>query len=140
MLDVAADCLEVTAPGLALPKNLEFHSYVRQSESAKKSKQPKYATDTELLLHSTSHHNLDYTAREERHSGSKPLLNHFLGIFDPKTGDMQVIEAKKMIVRGTVRAKQASAESMGRRDAQKVGVLAWQILPWYFPVLIHNRL
>lgn len=72
------------------------------------------------MLHSTAHRSLDYTAKAEGPRGTKPALNHFLGIYDPKTGKLQVVEAKKMTVRGAVRAKQASAAATGERDAKQV--------------------
>lgn len=57
--------------------------------------------------------------------GVKPPLNHFLGIYDPKTGKLQVVEAKKMVVRGTVRAKQASDAAMGERTTKQVRILSY---------------
>lgn len=63
---------------------------------------------------------MDYTAKEEGIRGSTPLVNHYVGVYDPKTGKMQVVEAKKMILRGAVRAKQASTAAMGERDAKEV--------------------
>lgn len=50
----------------------------------------------------------------------KPLVNHFVGVYDPATGKMQVVEAKKMVIRGAVRAKQASASAMEENDQKQV--------------------
>lgn len=91
-----------------MPTNIPFYSYVPRDQPVAKEKKSKNAAHKELLLHSTSHPNLDYTAKEETQRGSKPLVNHFVGIYDPATGKMQVIEAKKMVVRGAVRSKQAA--------------------------------
>lgn len=55
-----------------------------------------------MVLHSTSHPLMEYTGREV----STPGLQHFIGIFDPKSGKMEVVEAKKMVVRGAVRSQQ----------------------------------
>lgn len=38
------------------------------------------------------------------------MLNHYIGIYDPTTGKMEVMEARKMVVRGVVRAHEATAE------------------------------
>ncbi|KAI8660520.1 hypothetical protein NCS57_01029600 [Fusarium keratoplasticum] len=108
-----------TIPGFELPKNTPFHSYAPKNGAKSKTKQPKSAGEKEFLLHSTAHRSLDYTAKAEGPRGSKPALNHFLGIYDPKTGKLQVVEAKKMTVRGAVRAKQASAAATGERDAKQ---------------------
>lgn len=51
------------------------------------------------------------------------MVNHFVGIYDPKTGKMQVIEAKKMVVRGSVRAKQLSEAAAKELDYNQVGSL-----------------
>ncbi|RSL71056.1 hypothetical protein CEP54_001456 [Fusarium duplospermum] len=108
-----------TVPGFELAKNTPFHSYAPKNGAKSKTKQPKSAGEKEFLLHSTAHRSLDYTVKAEGPRGTKPALNHFLGIYDPKTGKLQVVEAKKMTVRGAVRAKQASAAAMGERDAKQ---------------------
>lgn len=98
-----------------MPSNLVFNSYIPKNASSKSKK----AADKALLLHSTTHRNLDYTAREEESRDSKPLLNHFIGIYDPKTGKLQVVEAKKMVVRGAVRSKQVPT-SADQTETKKV--------------------
>ncbi|KAL2202146.1 hypothetical protein CC79DRAFT_170523 [Sarocladium strictum] len=98
-------------PGIQIPNNLSFNSYAPQEVAQSKSKSKKHAGGSELLLHSTSHRSLDYTAREEGARTSKPLLNHYIGVYDPRTGKMQVVEAKKMVVRPQVRAKETEAEA-----------------------------
>lgn len=65
---------------------------------------------TELLLHSSAHQELDYTAREEEAGGADTLLKHYVGVYDPETGKMEIMEARKMVVRGVVRAHQATAD------------------------------
>lgn len=100
-----------------MPSDLVFNSYLPKNASSKSKK----TADKRLLLHSTSHRSLDYTAREEEEArDSKPLLNHFIGIYDPKTGKMEVVEAKKMVVRGTVRSKQVPT-STSQQQEKKVG-------------------
>ena len=101
-----------------MPKNIHFHSYGPRDQIT--GKKTKNAAQRELLLHSTSHPNLDYTAKEEVQRGSKLLVNHFFGIYDPKTGKMQVIEAKKMVVRGAVRSKQAAEAEAAEKKMNQV--------------------
>lgn len=64
----------------------------------------------ELHLHSSEHQKLDYTAREEEAGGKDALLKHYVGVYDPETGKLEVMEARKMVVRGVVRAQQAVPE------------------------------
>ncbi|KFA47331.1 hypothetical protein S40293_06052 [Stachybotrys chartarum IBT 40293] len=99
-------------PGVQLPDNLTFHSYMRQDDVKSK----KDIFDKELAIQSTSHHSIDYTGKEEAPRG---LLNHYLGIYDPQTGKLQVVEAKKMVIRPSVRARQATAAQMGEREAKQ---------------------
>ncbi|KAF4956429.1 hypothetical protein FSARC_11565 [Fusarium sarcochroum] len=108
-----------TANGFEVPKNIPFHSYAPNAGGKSKPKQPKSAGEKEFLLHSTAHRSLDYTVKSDGTRGSKPALNHFVGIYDPKTGKLQVVEAKKMTIRGSVRAKQASAAAAGERDMKQ---------------------
>ncbi|KAM5345392.1 hypothetical protein ACJ41O_011254 [Fusarium nematophilum] len=108
-----------TVPGFDLPNNIPFHSYAPNNGGKPKSKQPRSAGEKEFVLHSTAHRSLDYTVKADGPPGAKPALNHFLGIYDPKTGKLQVVEAKKMTVRGVVRAKQASAAATGERDVKQ---------------------
>ncbi|KAL7788319.1 RNA polymerase I associated factor, A49-like protein [Trichoderma ceciliae] len=104
-------------PGMEIPSHLVFHSYLPKNTSASKSKK---AADKGLLLHSTTHRNLDYTAREEESRDSKPLLNHYIGIFDPKSGKLQVVEAKKMVVRGAVRSKQVPTSASQQEEKKSI--------------------
>ncbi|KAF3769633.1 hypothetical protein M406DRAFT_325125 [Cryphonectria parasitica EP155] len=95
-----------TAPGISVSQDAVFNSYSRRP-----AKRPRYRSD-DLLLHSASHRTLDYTAREDKPKDGQPLLKHYIGLLDPTTGQLQLAEAKKMIVRGAVRAQQASEEEM----------------------------
>jgi DNA-directed RNA polymerase I subunit RPA49 len=91
-----------TTPGINVPSSTRF-------ETAPTSKK------NDLVLKSTSHPRLDYTAREEGQSSSEPHLKHYLGLYNPKTGELELIEAKKMVVRATVRdndAREAEAEDV----------------------------
>ncbi|KAF4977349.1 hypothetical protein FZEAL_6121 [Fusarium zealandicum] len=105
-----------TVPGFELPNDIPFYSYAPKSGGKSKPKQPKSAGEKDFLLHSTAHRSLDYTVKAEGARGAKPPLNHFVGIYDPETGKLQVVEAKKMTLRGTVRAKQAAASAASERD------------------------
>ncbi|KPM36822.1 hypothetical protein AK830_g9762 [Neonectria ditissima] len=112
-----------TAPGFQVPSDISFQSYAPKNDTKTKSKPAKSAGEKDFLLHSTAHRSLDYTVKTEGPRGSKPHLNHFVGIYDPKTGKLQVVEAKKMVMRGVVRAKQASEAAMGENHVTQVRLL-----------------
>lgn len=104
-----------TAPGIAVAKDAVFNSYSKRP-SAKRSRH----RSNDLLLHSTSHRTLDYTAREDKPENGQPLLKHYIGLFDPATGKLQLVEGKKMVVRGVVRAQQATDEDMRSQQMPQV--------------------
>ncbi len=60
----------------------------------------------ELLLHSSAHPKLDYIAREESSNRSESHLKHYVGIYDPETGKLQLVQARKMVVRSTLRSSE----------------------------------
>ncbi|PHH84491.1 hypothetical protein CDD83_1859 [Cordyceps sp. RAO-2017] len=98
-----------TTPGIELPDRLLFRSYQPHEDKRSKAKRSRQDDTQELLLHSSTHDRLEYTARETEPRGAKPTLNHFVGIYDPNTGLVDIMEAKKMVVRGQVRARQEAA-------------------------------
>ena len=58
----------------------------------------------ELLLHSSAHLKLDFTAREESSNGSESHLKHYIGVYDPETGQLQLVQARKLVIRSTLRS------------------------------------
>jgi DNA-directed RNA polymerase I subunit RPA49 len=109
-----------TAPGIDIPKEIAFHCYQAKVDAKAKAKQSKHAIDKGILLHTTAHRSLDYTAREDVASGSAPLVKHYVGVYDSRKGTLDVVEAKKMVFRGVVRAKQAPASAMGQKEVNQV--------------------
>ncbi|KAI0858897.1 RNA polymerase I associated factor, A49-like protein [Xylaria cubensis] len=109
-----------THPGLCLPSSVKFQAYAKAAPSKPKKKLSKHATpSSSLLLHSSSHSKLDYTAKEEGLGGRESHLKHYIGVFDPATGKLSVVEAKKMAVRGVVRSQQSKEEDLESRIASK---------------------
>ncbi|KAL2271781.1 hypothetical protein VTJ83DRAFT_1152 [Remersonia thermophila] len=101
-------------PGIHLPGGFPFDAYEKDEQpSAKRRKSGGAAPPAnEMALYSAAHRTVDYTAREERHKSVDKVLNHFLAIIDPKTGEVEIVQARKMVVRGAARAKQAPPEAM----------------------------
>ena len=74
--------------------------YTKSRQDASRSS----STIPELLLHSSAHPKLDYIAREEYSSGSERHLKHFIGVYNPETGKLQLVQARKLIVRRVLRS------------------------------------
>ncbi|KAI0128461.1 RNA polymerase I associated factor, A49-like protein [Xylariales sp. AK1849] len=109
-----------TSPGLVLPESIKFQAYSNPEASVpKRSKKSAAVPPYSLVLHSSAHRTLDYTAKEDGLSGREAHLKHYIGVFDPKTGQLSVMEAKKMAVRGLVRAQRPPEESVAEWPVSK---------------------
>lgn len=106
-----------STPGLAMSSSIHLKPYTKARRNVS-SKSGSIAAK-ELILHSSEHPKLDYTAQEEEAGGADALLKHYVGVYDPETGKMEVMEARKMVVRGSVRAQQAVAEDELSRDMRE---------------------
>jgi len=93
-----------------MPNSIPLQPYTRPRKNPPAGAGLTSISKTELLLHSSAHQKLDYTAQEEEADGVDTLLKHYVGVYDPETGKMEVMEARKMVVRGVVRAHQATAD------------------------------
>ena len=65
----------------------------------------------ELLLHSSAHPKLEYIAREESSNGSERHLKHYIGVYDPETGRLQLVQARKLVIRRILRSDDNDEES-----------------------------
>lgn len=90
----------MSTPGLNIPSNLSMKPYTktRQHDS-----RPSLAVP-ELLLHSSAHPKLDYIAREETFNRSESHLKHYIGVYNPETGKLQLVQARKLVIRSTLRS------------------------------------
>jgi DNA-directed RNA polymerase I subunit RPA49 len=93
-----------------MPTSIPLQPYTKSRKNLPAGPGRTAISKTELLLHSSAHQKLDYTAREEEAGGADALLKHYVGVYDPETGKMEVLEARKMVVRGVVRAHQATID------------------------------
>ncbi|KAI0453304.1 RNA polymerase I associated factor, A49-like protein [Xylaria acuta] len=120
-LDSSCPPVIATHPGLCLPSSVKFQAYSKAAPSKSKKKHGKHAppSSSSLLLRSSSHSKLDYTAKEEGPGGRESHLKHYIGVFNPATGKLSVVEARKMAVRGVVRSQQPKEEDLQSRTASK---------------------
>jgi len=72
---------------------------------------------TELLLHSSAHPKLDYTARQETSNGSENHLKHYIGVYDPSTGQLQLVPARKLVILSTLRSAAIASSQKEEEDA-----------------------
>ncbi|KAI9751113.1 MAG: DNA-directed RNA polymerase I subunit rpa49 [Lichina confinis] len=109
-----AEPVVVSAPGIVIPASIPFKAYKksikRQNVVPRVGNRPSGATKSELLLHSSAHASIDYTAREEEFKNTDGLLKHYVGVYDPDTGGVDVVEIRKMVMRGAVRAENPESD------------------------------
>ncbi|WEW56559.1 DNA-directed RNA polymerase I subunit rpa49 [Emydomyces testavorans] len=92
------------SPGVQLPDSLAFRSYTkpRAKRSRHNATTNSGVVSSELLLQSSAHAKLDFVAREGvEHLES--LWNHYVAIYDPKRNALQLMEARKVTVRRSLR-------------------------------------
>ncbi|KAF2738562.1 DNA-directed RNA polymeras-like protein I 49 kDa polypeptide [Polyplosphaeria fusca] len=92
--DVVAPVL-ASASGFDHIANVNFKPYISQAKDKR----------SELLLHSSEHNTLDYVAREEKDGSSGSHLKDYIGVYDPATGTLKLMEARKLTVRSTLRSE-----------------------------------
>ncbi|KAK0748704.1 A49-like RNA polymerase I associated factor-domain-containing protein [Apiosordaria backusii] len=101
-------------PGFLLRDKRAFDVFEKAAEpTTKRRKSGGIPPAPEMALHSSTHMSVDYTARE-----TEQLLNHYVAIVDPKTKEIEIFSAKKMLVRHKVRSKSALDDSVENRAAQ----------------------
>ncbi|CAK7565351.1 MAG: DNA-directed RNA polymerase I subunit rpa49 [Sporothrix epigloea] len=111
-----------TTPGLCVPGEIDFTSFSRSKPSKSSKRLRTTDSSAELLLHSTSHRTVDFTAKEDKALSADPSLQHYVGIYDPATGELQVVNAKKMEIRGNVRSRDAPADQMNGAPVRKTNM------------------
>jgi DNA-directed RNA polymerase I subunit RPA49 len=94
-----------STPGLEAPADVILDAYSKPASNTQ------HGLSSQLLLHtSEAHAKLDYTAREEKSGITDDLLKHYVGVFDPASGELQLVPARKMVVRGTLRTARTVEE------------------------------
>jgi len=116
-----AECPPViaTTPGLCLPPSIQFQAYSKAAPATGARKSKALPNNSLMMLHSAAGEKLDYTGREEGPGGRESHLKHYIGVFDPATSKLSVVEARKMAIRGVVRAQQPDPEKENERDLNK---------------------
>ncbi|OAA71278.1 RNA polymerase I associated factor [Cordyceps fumosorosea ARSEF 2679] len=98
------------APELEVPADLVFHE--RDPKSDERAKQ---VFERERVWTARSHPVMNYTLREVE----EPGLTYWLGIVDPKTGEVELIRSKRAELTTVVRARDRPAEATEEKGASK---------------------
>jgi DNA-directed RNA polymerase I subunit RPA49 len=112
--DRASGPVIATPVGSELPRDIEFKTFSRPKGEASNS-------GSELLLYSDDHPKIDYVARQNQDVGAEEALKHYVGVFDPTTKQLQLVEARKVTVRNTLRAEDHLAQAQNLEEIAQVG-------------------
>ncbi|KAH0544411.1 hypothetical protein FGG08_001437 [Glutinoglossum americanum] len=105
-----------STPGLALPKTTCFEPFRRPYINNQVRRKSSTSANSELLLNSSAHPKIDYTGREE--TAEDRLLKHYVGVYDPAIGELQVMEARKLIIRGALRKEATPDKELEEEEKQ----------------------
>ncbi|KAF2095234.1 A49-like RNA polymerase I associated factor [Rhizodiscina lignyota] len=101
-----------SSPGLSFPSDISLKAYKKRDSTVPIPGRPApEGKPYELLLQSSDHPRLDYEAHQEQ-DGANGLLQHYIGVYDPKTGDLKLMEARKLVLRTTLRPEEGSEDEM----------------------------
>jgi DNA-directed RNA polymerase I subunit RPA49 len=101
----------VSSPGLNLPR-IQFNAYTKpRSSRSSNDGQPTPNTHS-ILLHSSEHPRLDYTATPNTLDQE---LSHYVAIFDPTTNELQITSAYHLNLRTTLRSETTEQQKHPRR-------------------------
>lgn len=75
---------------------------------------------SELLLQSSDHEKIDFVGREGNEDAADSQIKHYVAVVDPERKTWQVVEARRVKVRGAVRSKKASQEEEESEDEAMV--------------------
>lgn len=93
-----------STPGLSFPPDLTLNAYTKPRTPNTSSTGKSPVTTSEHILHTPAHPRIDYTGREEEGGGTDGLLSHYIGVYDPQSGDLQLMRARKLVLRGSPRS------------------------------------
>ncbi|OJD16316.1 hypothetical protein AJ78_03528 [Emergomyces pasteurianus Ep9510] len=97
-----------STPGINVPDTIPLTAYSKPRSQARPSSSKHNTTansnlsTSELLLQSSAHPRIDFVGKEGENQ-LDTLWNHYVAVYDPDAGVVELVEARKMTVRGCVR-------------------------------------
>ncbi|KAL8947583.1 MAG: hypothetical protein Q9222_006151 [Ikaeria aurantiellina] len=92
-----------STPGLTPSSDLSLNAYKKARKTKSSTTGTSHITTSEHLLHTSQHAKLDYVASEEETGGKEGLLSHYIGVYNPQSRQLQLVPARKLVLRGAVR-------------------------------------
>lgn len=105
-----------SSPGLNIPST-SFKTFSRPASNKKNTSEIPTPSTHSLLLHSSAHPKLDYTANQE----SSQNQTHYIAVYDQESASLKVLPAHPVTLRTTLRseAQEVAAQNAARTFAQQ---------------------
>ncbi|EQL30756.1 hypothetical protein BDFG_06790 [Blastomyces dermatitidis ATCC 26199] len=115
-----------STPGISIPSSIPLTAYSRPRQNRQKHKTTTNTTlsTSEILLQSSAHPRIDFLGKEGENE-LDTLWNHYVAVYDPDAGKLELVEARKMTVRGCVRRVARKAINDGESDGDVVTKSNW---------------
>ncbi|KAJ6021909.1 hypothetical protein N7540_007413 [Penicillium herquei] len=117
-----------TTPGVLNSKSLRFNPYIksRDGKHSTLARNPGIVS-SEMLLQSSEHEKMDFVGREGAGDDADSQLKHYVAVVDSERKTWQIVEARRVTLRGAVRTgKRAdeddSEEEMNTMRAQRTAL------------------
>ncbi|KAI9805156.1 MAG: hypothetical protein M1825_000990 [Sarcosagium campestre] len=94
-----------TTPGFSLRSGTKFLPSFKPVPKIRGTSKTK-----ELSIKSQDHPTLEYKGREAEEGSAENLQKHYIGIFDPSTAELQLIAARRVIVKPTPKSDREEVE------------------------------
>ncbi|EGD87779.1 hypothetical protein H112_04249 [Trichophyton rubrum D6] len=107
-----------SSPGLTVPETLPLSTYIKPRQQRMKHTENANLAMTEALLHTSGHPKLNFTGREGENQLDN-LLNHYVAVYDLKDNTVQLLEARKMMIRGCPRESIEEVEEESEEEGTK---------------------
>ncbi|RHZ52315.1 DNA-directed RNA polymerase I subunit RPA49 [Aspergillus thermomutatus] len=116
----------ITTPGVNAPRNLRFTPYLKaRANSSSSANRNKGIVSSELLLQSSEHPKLDFVGREAEEDADSQL-KHYVAVVDPEKKTWQLVEVRKLTVRGAVRRMKPLTEEEESSEEEEVKTMRTQ--------------
>lgn len=86
-----------------------------------------------MLLQSSEHQKMDFVGREGTGEDADSQLKHYVAVVDPERKTWQIIEARRVTVRGAVRSRKPEEDEEEESDEEMVCVYnsVYKVVRWY---------
>lgn len=118
------DSSTAATPGVQIPPDTKLAAYSRPRPTKRSKPKPGYAV--EYIVHGTTGR-IDYEGRE-----LEEVEKHYVGIYDPVTGDVEMYPAPRVLLRREIRSLREKSAELAKRNTSSEFVSAVSLFGKFF--------